>query len=31
MLDQCIEGLAILPNGDNVDLTCGGGGQPKEI
>lgn len=31
MLDQCIEGLAILPNGVYVDVTFGGGGHAKEI
>lgn len=31
MLLQCIEGLAIRPNGVYVDLTFGGGGHSKEI
>ncbi len=31
MLDQCIEGLAILPNGVYVDVTFGGGGHSKAI
>jgi 16S rRNA (cytosine1402-N4)-methyltransferase len=31
MLDQCIDGLAILPNGVYVDVTFGGGGHAKEI
>ncbi|MBT0811461.1 16S rRNA (cytosine(1402)-N(4))-methyltransferase RsmH [Litoribacter ruber] len=31
MLQQCIEGLAIDPNGIYVDLTFGGGGHSKEI
>ncbi|GAB3645552.1 16S rRNA (cytosine(1402)-N(4))-methyltransferase RsmH [Echinicola sediminis] len=31
MLHQCIEGLAIRPNGVYVDLTFGGGGHSKEI
>ncbi len=31
MLANCIEGLAIKPNGIYVDLTFGGGGHSKEI
>ncbi|WP_143959938.1 16S rRNA (cytosine(1402)-N(4))-methyltransferase RsmH [Litoribacter populi] len=31
MLQQCIEGLAIDPNGIYVDLTFGGGGHSREI
>lgn len=31
MLDACIEGLAIDPNGLYVDLTFGGGGHSREI
>jgi 16S rRNA (cytosine1402-N4)-methyltransferase len=31
MLQECIEGLAIQPNGIYVDLTFGGGGHSKEI
>ena len=31
MLDPCIEGLAILPNGVYVDVTFGGGGHAKAI
>lgn len=31
MLNPCIEGLAIDPNGVYVDLTFGGGGHSKEI
>jgi 16S rRNA (cytosine1402-N4)-methyltransferase len=31
MLDPCIEGLDIDPNGVYVDLTFGGGGHSKEI
>ena len=31
MLSQCIEGLAIDPNGIYVDLTFGGGGHSREI
>ena len=31
MLDQCIDGLAILPNGVYVDVTFGGGGHAKAI
>jgi 16S rRNA (cytosine1402-N4)-methyltransferase len=31
MLEPCIEGLAINPNGVYVDLTFGGGGHSKEI
>ena len=31
MLDPCIEGLAILPNGVYVDVTLGGGGHAKAI
>src|SRR5690606_7430565 len=31
MLSQCIEGLAINPNGIYVDLTFGGGGHSREI
>ena len=31
MLSQCIEGLAIDPNGTYVDVTFGGGGHSREI
>jgi 16S rRNA (cytosine1402-N4)-methyltransferase len=31
MLSECIEGLAINPNGIYVDLTFGGGGHSSEI
>ncbi|MEG2192854.1 MAG: 16S rRNA (cytosine(1402)-N(4))-methyltransferase RsmH [Oscillospiraceae bacterium] len=31
MLSQCIEGLAIKPEGIYVDGTCGGAGHSKEI
>ncbi|WP_200974363.1 16S rRNA (cytosine(1402)-N(4))-methyltransferase RsmH [Echinicola sp. 20G] len=31
MLSQCIDGLAIRPDGVYVDLTFGGGGHSKEI
>lgn len=31
MLAECIEGLAIEPNGIYVDVTFGGGGHSKEI
>ena len=31
MLDPCIEGLAILPEGVYVDVTFGGGGHSKAI
>src|SRR5690606_32579855 len=31
MLNQCIEGLTIDPNGTYVDLTFGGGGHSREI
>lgn len=31
MLDECMEGLAILPSGVYVDVTFGGGGHSKEI
>lgn len=31
MLQECIEGLAIRPEGTYVDLTFGGGGHSKEI
>ena len=31
MLNKCIEGLAIDPNGIYVDLTFGGGGHSREI
>ncbi len=31
MLNECMEGLAIDPNGIYVDLTFGGGGHSKEI
>ncbi len=31
MLSQCIEGLAIQPEGIYVDLTFGGGGHSREI
>lgn len=31
MLRECIEGLAIKPNGTYVDLTMGGGGHTSEI
>jgi len=31
MLDECIEGLEIKPNGTYVDVTFGGGGHSREI
>lgn len=31
MLNECLEGLAINPNGTYVDVTFGGGGHSKEI
>ncbi len=31
MLQECMDGLAIKPNGIYVDLTFGGGGHSKEI
>lgn len=31
MLEQCLDGLAINPNGIYVDLTFGGGGHSREI
>ena len=31
MLQECIEGLKINPNGIYVDLTFGGGGHSREI
>ncbi|MGE0566879.1 MAG: 16S rRNA (cytosine(1402)-N(4))-methyltransferase RsmH [Bacteroidia bacterium] len=31
LLNNCIEGLNIIPNGTYVDLTFGGGGHSKEI
>lgn len=31
MLQECIEGLAIQPNGVYVDVTFGGGGHSREI
>jgi 16S rRNA (cytosine1402-N4)-methyltransferase len=31
MLDECIEGLNINPDGVYVDVTFGGGGHSKEI
>lgn len=31
MLQECIEGLAIKPDGIYVDVTFGGGGHSKEI
>ncbi|WP_295670509.1 16S rRNA (cytosine(1402)-N(4))-methyltransferase RsmH [uncultured Mucilaginibacter sp.] len=31
MLDECIEGLAIRPEGTYVDVTFGGGGHSREI
>src|SRR5690554_7518713 len=31
MLGQCLEGLAIDPNGTYIDLTFGGGGHSREI
>ena len=31
MLEQCIDGLAIKPDGIYVDGTCGGAGHSKEI
>ncbi len=31
MLDQCIDGLNIMPNGVYVDVTFGGGGHSREI
>ena len=31
LLHECMEGLAINPNGVYVDVTFGGGGHSKEI
>src|SRR5690606_20938987 len=31
MLEECIEGLAVKPDGVNVDVTFGGGGHCREI
>ncbi|MCG8475384.1 MAG: 16S rRNA (cytosine(1402)-N(4))-methyltransferase RsmH [Cytophagales bacterium] len=31
MLDECVEGLAIKPDGIYVDVTFGGGGHSREI
>jgi 16S rRNA (cytosine1402-N4)-methyltransferase len=31
MLDQCLAGLNIKPDGVYIDLTYGGGGHSKEI
>jgi len=31
LLNECIEGLAINPQGIYVDVTFGGGGHSKEI
>jgi 16S rRNA (cytosine1402-N4)-methyltransferase len=31
MLQECIEGLSIHPDGTYVDVTFGGGGHAKEI
>ena len=31
MLQQCIDGLAIKPDGIYVDGTCGGAGHSREI
>ena len=31
MLEECMEGLAIKPDGVYVDVTFGGGGHSKEI
>ena len=31
MLQQCIDALAIKPNGVYVDVTFGGGGHSKKI
>ena len=31
LLNECIEGLAIKPNGVFVDVTFGGGGHSKLI
>ena len=31
MLEECIEGLAIKPDGIYIDLTMGGGGHTREI
>ena len=31
MLNQCIDGLAIKPDGIYVDGTCGGAGHSREI
>ncbi len=31
MLEECIEGLNIKPDGIYIDLTFGGGGHSKEI
>ncbi len=31
LLQECIEGLAIKPEGSYVDVTFGGGGHSREI
>ena len=31
MLQQCLEGLDVRPEGTYVDVTFGGGGHAKEI
>ncbi len=31
LLNECIEGMAIRPNGICVDVTFGGGGHSKKI
>ncbi|MCM1289216.1 MAG: 16S rRNA (cytosine(1402)-N(4))-methyltransferase RsmH [Corallococcus sp.] len=31
MLDECVQGLNVKPNGIYVDCTCGGGGHSQEI
>jgi 16S rRNA (cytosine1402-N4)-methyltransferase len=31
MLDECVEGLAIRPDGTYIDVTFGGGGHSREI
>ena len=31
LLQECIDGLAIKPNGVYVDVTFGGGGHSREI
>lgn len=31
MLNECIEGLSICPNGTYVDVTFGGGGHSRAI